>query len=87
MNSRLRPPFRPFNEMLWVARFKALRGQETGTLVLRNVRAVIPCAARMIYRNGYQERQREQVFRVLGRLRARRRKDRAAIVKPEDRTP
>jgi hypothetical protein len=58
--------------MSWIARFKALRGQPVGTLVLRNIRAVVPLQARMIFRNGYQERQREWAFGVLRQLRAKR---------------
>lgn len=63
-----RPPFRSFDEMLWIARFKELRGQGTGTLVLRNIRAVIPFEARMIYRDGYQKRQHQRAFWVLRRI-------------------
>jgi hypothetical protein len=79
------PPFRPFDEMLWLARHRSRRGRMTGTLVLKNIREVVAVSAKMIYRNGYQERQHGQAIDVLRRLRARRLKIRPGpSVSPRD---
>jgi hypothetical protein len=66
------PPFRPFDEMLWIARRRSLRGRMTGTFVLKNIREIVAMGAKMIYRNGHQERQHNRATDAVRRLRARR---------------
>jgi hypothetical protein len=66
-------PWRRLDEMLMVSRFRSLRGQAKSRPALGSSFKWYATNKDVIYRNGYQERQREAAFAALRLFRRKRR--------------